>query len=236
MLGRLVDLLSGHSLHVGYGAVFLVLVLCGFGLPLPEDIVLVTGGVLAWLASPINARNGTATFATMLRDPGLHAMIGFGLGGILAGDAIIFWAGRRFGARVAEIGPLRRIVTPQKMEEVERLIRRRGNVVVMIARFLPGLRAPTYFTVGHAKLPFWEFLLFDGVAALVSAPLWVCLGFYFGSNIEDAAHAARRFGHYILIGVLVVMVAIGVRWWAKRRAAKAEGGEPPAGGIPPAAP
>jgi membrane protein DedA with SNARE-associated domain len=230
MLGRLVDLLSGHSLHVGYGAVFTVLVLCGFGLPLPEDIVLVTGGVLAWLASPINARNGTATFATMFRDPGLQAMIGFGLGGILAGDSIIFWAGRRFGARVAEIGPLRRIVTPQKMEEVERLIRRRGNVVVMIARFLPGLRAPTYFTVGHARLPFWEFLLFDGVAALVSAPLWVCLGFYFGSNIEDAAHVARRFGHYILLAVAVVLVAIGVRWWARRRAGPPEGGGPkPAG-------
>jgi membrane protein DedA with SNARE-associated domain len=234
MLGRLVDLLSGHSLHVGYGAVFFVLVLCGFGLPLPEDVVLVTGGVLAWLASPINARNGTATFASLLKDPGLHAMIGFGLGGILAGDSIIFWAGRRFGARVAEIGPLRRIVTPQKMEEVERLIRRRGNVVVMIARFLPGLRAPTYFTVGHARLPFWEFLLFDGVAALVSAPLWVCLGFYFGANIEDAAHVAKRFSHVILLAVGVVVAAIAIRWWQRRRAVAAGDGEPPADGTPPA--
>ncbi len=223
MLGRLVDLLSGHSLHVGYGAVFLVLVLCGFGLPMPEDVVLVTGGVLAWLASPINARNGTATIATMLRDPGLQAMVGFGLGGILAGDAVIFLAGRKFGARVAEIGPLRRIVTPEKMEEVERLVRRRGNVVVMIARFLPGLRAPTYFTVGHARLPFWEFLLFDGVAALVSAPLWVCLGFYFGSNIEDAAHVGKKFSHVILGGVLVLVAVIAFRWWRKRKA-----GGPPA--------
>jgi len=94
-------------------------------------------------------------------------------------------------------------------------------VVVMIARFLPGLRTPTYFTVGHAKLPFWEFLLFDGVAALVSAPLWVCLGFYFGSNIEEAARAARRFGHLILLAVLVVVLAVGIRWWQRRRAGPA---------------
>jgi membrane protein DedA with SNARE-associated domain len=99
-------------------------------------------------------------------------------------------------------------------------------VVVMIARFLPGLRAPTYFTVGHARLPFWEFLLFDGVAALVSAPLWVCLGFYFGANIEDAAHVAKRFSHVILGAVLVVVAAIAFRWWRKRRAAAAA---PPAG-------
>jgi hypothetical protein len=35
MLERLVDLLSGHSLHAGFAAVFLALVLCGFGLPMP---------------------------------------------------------------------------------------------------------------------------------------------------------------------------------------------------------
>jgi membrane protein DedA with SNARE-associated domain len=33
----------------GYVAVFLVLLACGFGLPLPEDITLVAGGVIAGL-------------------------------------------------------------------------------------------------------------------------------------------------------------------------------------------
>jgi membrane protein DedA with SNARE-associated domain len=90
-------------------------------------------------------------------------------------------------------------------------------VVVMIARFLPGLRAPTYFAVGHSKLPYWEFVLFDAAAAAVSAPLWVCLGFYFGSNIGEAARHAARFGNYILIAVLVVVAGLGIRWWLKRR-------------------
>ncbi len=221
MLQRLVDMLSGHGLQFGYAAVFGVLVLCGFGLPMPEDIVLVTGGVLAWMGSGLEQ----ATFSNMLNDPGLQGMVAAGLGGILVGDSIIFWAGRKLGARVADIPPLRRFITPARLAEAEKLIRRRGNVVVMIARFLPGLRAPTYFTVGHSKLPFWEFLLFDGAAAAVSAPLWVCLGFYFGSNIGEAARHAARFGNYILIGVVVVAVGLGIRWWLRRR------GEP---GLPPA--
>ena len=221
MLERFVELLAGHGLLVGGVAVFLVLVLCGFGLPMPEDVVLVTGGVLAWMASSINEAGQQATIGGMLRDAGLLTMVAVGLGGILAGDSIIFWAGRKLGVRVAEIGPLRRIITPEKLEQVEKLIRRRGNVVVVIARFLPGLRAPTYFTVGHARLPFWEFLLFDGVAALVSAPLWVCLGFYFGSNIEQAAHASKRFGSLILLTVLVVVAGLAIRWWQKRRVARA---------------
>jgi membrane protein DedA with SNARE-associated domain len=224
MLERLVDMLGGHSLHVGFAFVFVVLLLCGFGLPMPEDVVLVTGGVLAWLASPLEA----ATVSGMIRDEGLITMVVVGLAGILAGDSVIYLAGRRFGARVADFRPLRRLVTPEKLEKVEKLVRRRGYVVVMIARFLPGIRAPTYFTVGHAGMPYWEFLLFDGAAAAVSAPLWICLGFYFGSNIQEAARWAGRFGHYILVAVGLVLGVLLVRWLLARRSGAAEPAEPEA--------
>lgn len=225
-LERIVDALAGESLHRGYAVVFGVLVLCGFGLPLPEDIILVTGGLLAWRASPLEE----ATLGAMVRDHSLLSMIGFGMAGILAGDSIIFLAGRKLGHRVAEFGPLRRIITPQKLTDAEKLLRRRGNLVVVVARFLPGLRAPTYFTVGHAKLPYWEFLLFDGAAAAVSAPLWVCLGFYFGSNIAEALRTAGQFSNYILAGVLAVVGGIAFRWWQRRRARRAEAEAPPGGG------
>jgi len=223
MLERLVDLLGGAGLHLGYAFVLVVLVACGLGLPMPEDVVLLTGGVLAWLASDLE----TATVGGMLRDRGLITMVGMGLAGIVAGDSIIFMAGRRFGHRVADFRPLRRIVTPAKLEAVERQIRRRGNLVVLLARFLPGLRAPTFFTVGHLRMPFWEFLLFDGAAALVSAPLWVCLGFYFGSDVQVVAREAARFGHYILGAVAIVLLLVGLRWFRARRA-----GVPPAAAAP----
>jgi membrane protein DedA with SNARE-associated domain len=213
MLERLVDLLSGQSLAVGGGLVFVILLLCGFGFPLPEDVVLVTGGVLAWLSSPLEE----ATFRAMFHDRGLQGMIAIGLAGILAGDSVIYWLGRGLGAHVAEHPLLRRLVTPEKLERVETLLRRRGKIVVIVARYLPGLRAPTYFTVGHSRLPYWKFVLFDGVAALVSAPLWVCLGFYFGSDIERAAREASRAGHYVLIGLAVVLAALLFRWLQARR-------------------
>ncbi len=215
MLERLVDILGNHSLGAGYAFVFSILILCGFGFPMPEDVILVTGGVLAWLASPLEA----PTLAGMLRDEGLITMVCVGLVGIVAGDSIIYWGGRRFGRRVADVWPFRRVVTPAKLERVERLLRQRGNLVVVLARYLPGLRAPTYFTVGHARLPFWEFALFDGVAALVSAPLWVCLGFWFGDDIERAARESSRFGRFILIGVVVAAAALAFRWLQKRGAA-----------------
>lgn len=212
MLEHLVEM-GGQSLQFGLAFVFGALVLCGFGLPMPEDIILVAGGVLAWRASPLEQ----ATVATMLRDEGLLWMIGAGLGGILAGDFIIFLLGRRFGVRVADFRPLRRVITPDKLEKVEKLMRRRGKFVVVLARYIPGLRAPTYFTAGHARMPVWEFLLLDGVAALVSAPLWVCIGFYFGSNLEAAARQAHRFGNYILGAAGLVVVGLALRWLRSRR-------------------
>jgi membrane protein DedA with SNARE-associated domain len=217
MLQRLVELLGERSLDFGYAFVFGVLVLCGFGFPMPEDVVLVTGGVLAWLESPIE----TLTVSEMVSDSGLRHMVLVGLAGILAGDSVIYWLGRRLGVRVAEFRLLRRLVPPEKLEEVEKRLRLRGNLVVVLARYLPGLRAPTYFTVGHSRLPYWQFLLFDGLAALISAPLWVCLGFWFGDDIGRAAREATRFGHFILVGVGVVLAVVGFRWLQRRRAAQA---------------
>lgn len=213
MLERLVDLLAGHGLHAGYVAVFTVLLLCGFGLPMPEDVVLATGVVLAWLARgrPVHS------IAEMFRDPGLLTMIGVGLAGILVGDSIIFLAGRRFGHRVADFRPLRRIITPAKLQRVEQELRVKGNVIVLLARFLPGLRTPTFFVVGHARLPYWEFFLFDGAAALVSAPLWVCLGFWFGSDIQEAARHAKEFSHYIVMAAVLVLAVMILRWRRQRR-------------------
>ena len=226
MIERLVDLFAGHSLHVGFAFVFVILLMCGFGLPMPEDVVLVTGGVLAWLSSDVDE----VTIGAMVRDQGLLTMIGVGLAGILAGDSVIFFFGRRYGARVAEFAPLRRVITPEKLQTVERKIRTRGNVVVLFARFLPGLRAPTFFTVGHARMPYWEFLAFDGSAALISAPVWVCLGFWFGDDLHAAARVAARFGHYILLAVGVALLALVARWLQRRRSSEAVetgGREPP---------
>jgi membrane protein DedA with SNARE-associated domain len=220
MLEQLVEM-GGQTLQFGCAFVFLALFLCGFGLPMPEDIILVAGGIIAWKASPMRELAEHPSLRAMLGDPGLLWMVIAGLAGILAGDLVTFLAGRRFGSRVADFRPLRRVVSPAKLEQVEKLMRRRGDLVVVIARYLPGLRAPTYFTAGHARMPVWEFLLLDGLAALVSAPVWVCLGFYFGSDIEAAARKATEFGHFIMAGVAVVLVLLGARWLHLRRTRRA---------------
>ena len=76
---------------------FGLLLAAGFGLPLPEDVPLIAGGVLAWLASPIEQ----VTLGGMLSDRGFQTMVAVGMAGILVGDSVIFFAGRALGARLA---------------------------------------------------------------------------------------------------------------------------------------
>jgi membrane protein DedA with SNARE-associated domain len=52
------------------------------------------------------------------------------------------------------------------------------------------------------------------------------VGFWFGSDLEQAARVAARFSHYILLAVAVVLAALTVRWLHGRRAAPAPAPEP----------
>ena len=174
-----------------YALVFGVLVACGLGVPLPEDISLVTGGFLAYLEVA-----------------NLYIMMAVGFAGILVGDTLIFSAGRRIGTQVGRGGHgfFARIVTPEKRRKVEELFGRHGEKIVMIARFLPGVRAVTYFTAGSARMKYRRFIFFDGMAALVSAPVFVFLGYHFGDELEALVRAVRR-GESAVIIILVAVVA-----------------------------
>src|SRR5262249_49437454 len=143
-------LLSSHGL-VAYATVFGILLACGLGVPLPEDVSLVLGGDLS--------HHGAAE---------LSVMIAVAFSGILIRDSMIFYAGRRIGSRVGQKpeGFFARIVTPEKRARVEGLFASHGQKIVMAARFLPGVRAVTFFTAGSAGMSYWRFVLWDGLAAL----------------------------------------------------------------------
>jgi len=199
----LTDVLMQTQGLAAYAIIFGVLVACGLGIPLPEDISLVTGGFLAYL--------GVAD---------LPVMMAVGFVGILCGDSIIFFAGRRIGTQVGRgKGFFARVVTPEKRLKVEELFARHGEKIVMVARFLPGVRAVTYFTAGSARMKYSRFILWDGIAARGSAPLFVYLGYRFGDELERLVRAVRRGESAAIIGLLVVAAAF---FLLRRRRAAAQ--------------
>jgi membrane protein DedA with SNARE-associated domain len=157
------ELLFGFLMHfhgpAAYVGVLFVLITCGLGVPLPEDVPLISGG---WII----ARGGS-----------LPLMIATGLAGILIGDSIIFRAGSTYGLRLLETR-LGRHIPGERVAKIISLFEKHGSKFIMVARFVPGLRAVTYFVAGTTGVPYWKFLTFDGIAACISAPAWVYLGWY----------------------------------------------------------
>lgn len=187
--------------HYGYFAVFFVLLICGFGVPIPEDITLVAGGGISGLGYTNE-----------------HWMFVVGMAGVLTGDATMFLLGRFYGNTLLQWPLVARVVTPERFVAVQAKFEKYGVWVLFVARFLPGLRSPIFITAGVTRrVPFWRFLLMDGLAALISVPVWVYLGFLGASNRDWLLTWVHR-GQTGLLGLIGVSVVGGIAfWWMKRR-------------------
>ena len=188
----------------GYVAVFIALMICGAGLPLPEDITLVAGGVIAGL--------GYAN---------VHAMVALTMFGVLLGDSAIFLLGHHYGARILKWRFVARVLTPSRYAKVQEKFDQYGNRMLFFARFLPGMRTTVYLTAGTThRVSFLRFLLIDTLAALISVPFWVYLGYFGADNHEWLVKWMHRgqSSLWVLIGLLVLLV-LGL-WWKRRRRAR----------------
>lgn len=184
----------------GYAAVFLILMVCGLGVPIPEDVTLVAGGVISGL--------GYAN---------VHLMFAVCMLGVLVGDGIVFMLGHVYGHQILKFKPVARLLNPKRYAQVQQKFDRYGNRVLFIARFLPGLRSPIFLTAGMSgKVSFWQWLMMDGAAAFISVPLWVYVGAAGAENRDWLIVKMHQF-QYILFAVLGVLLVWGLWfWWCKR--------------------
>jgi len=180
----------------------IVFVLCGLGLPLPEEIVLLAAGFLC---------------AELPNETSLPIMMVWCGGAILVGDLLPFLGGRVFGVRLLRLRWLRYFVTRQRLASFDRWFRRRGDLVIIIARFLPGLRVVGFFTAGTMKMAWRRFLLLDGLGIALIVPLLTWLGFRSAGFIRKMAQTVQEVESGILWGALGAAVLGTLWWWLYRR-------------------
>lgn len=189
----------------GYWAVFFVLLICGFGVPIPEDITLVSGGVISGLGYT-----------------NVHIMLVVSMVGVLVGDSIMYWLGRIYGEKILQFPLLRKIATPERFATVQERFEKQGWKLLFVARFLPGLRAVVYLASGITRrVSYWQFVAVDFCAAIISVPIWVYLG-DFGAKNLDWLDAQIRKGQ-IAIWVILLVGGLFLFWkWKRSRKAKAQ--------------
>src|SRR6185312_952205 len=106
--------------------------------------------------------------------------------GVLIGDAFLFFLGRKFGYRVFKLPVFRSIFTESRIQIARQKVLRNSKFICFTTRFLPGLRAPIFLTAGIMGVRPRSFLLLDGSAAMISVPIWLYVGWFFGSNLDQA--------------------------------------------------
>ncbi|MBC8327723.1 MAG: alpha/beta fold hydrolase [Planctomycetes bacterium] len=154
--------------------------------------------------------------------------IGFAAGctgcflGILFGDVLLYVLGRALGRKALAKAPMRWWIRPAAVERASAYFRRQGWRVVIVCRFLPGFRVPTYFAAGALKTHFGWFLLYFVVAVAAWTPVLVGVSAWIGEGIADALNLVERYalpamGGIALFLLLLLKLLVPLCTWRGRR-------------------
>lgn len=183
-----------------YFLLFGILLACGLGVPVPEDITLFVAGMLAY-KEYIN----------------VWIAIIVCMAGVLIGDSTIFFLGRKYGTALTKKAFFHKFLPPERLEVVKKNLHDKGNKVIFAARFMPGFRAPTFFSAGTLHLPFRVFFFYDGMASLISVPAIVWVVYHFGGLADKVIDIIRDVEYGIIFIVLVIVVFVVTKWYLNHR-------------------
>lgn len=174
---------------LSYLGIFGISLISNIFIPVPEEAVVLILGYLA----------GGTNFDLMILFPVV-------LLGLLISDIAIYLFSRRGNKLVSMFYDK---VFASQLESKKEWISRHLGKVIFISRFLVQFRFLGPFFAGQNKVSFMRFLLIDLSALLIYVPLYLGLGLYFRSRIEQiigGIGVARN----IIITVLVLVVVFSL--------------------------
>jgi membrane protein DedA with SNARE-associated domain len=190
--------------HFGYLAVTGLVLLEDFGVPVPGETVLILAAVYA----------GTGRLSIVL-----VALLGFC--GAVLGDNLGFALGHFGGRRLALRYGRYVFLTPERLDKATLFFDRHGGKVIVIARFVEGLRQANGIIAGMSGMPWRRFLVFNAIGAALWVGTWTALGYLSGSHINTIYDAAARYSTYLLAALAVLLAAYIARRLVRRRRARA---------------
>jgi membrane protein DedA with SNARE-associated domain len=187
---------AGPLDHYGVWAVGLLLLLENIGVPvIPGEFAMIAGAIYAG-AGQLNvvAVGVTAVVASFV-----GAEIGYGIGR-LGGRTLVL----RYGKYV--------LVKEHHLDKAERAVDRYGGVIVVVARFIVGLRELNGIISGVTGMRPVTFTTYNAIGAVAWAGTWVSLGYLAGDHIGAIYTDVSRYALYVIIAVVV----LGAAWFGLR--------------------
>ena len=138
--------------------------------PIPSEAVLPLAGYLA--------QQGEFTLAGVMVTATL---------GSVAGSALLYEAARHGGRPFADRFLRFARQDPEKLDRAEEWFGRRGALVVLFGRFVPGVRSVVALPAGILRMPRWEYLLLTLIGSAAWNAVLIGAGYLLGSQWHRVA-------------------------------------------------
>ena len=186
-------------LSMGYPGLFLLIMLESTLIPIPSELVMPFAGYLA--------HTGEFSLPVILVINSVAALVGSGICywiGKAGGKPLLVKYGKFVGVRKKDI------------ERTETYFARHGKATILIGRFLPVVRHIISIPAGIARMPLVPFF----VQTFIGATIWGTVLIFIGYELGNWATIAEKLKHVDLligVGILVIIVAVAVRFVVRRR-------------------
>lgn len=153
-------------------------------------------------------------------------LIGGGLlcsvAGSLTGGLILFALGSNQG-RVLFHKRRFRFLSPDRLDQVEVWFRQHGRKVILVSRFLPGVRSLVAVTAGIGGVPIAVFALFTLISTLVWNGLLLYAGLKLGQNWSAVVRWFRIYNWVVILAVVLAALLWYLRRYGPLWSSKGEG-------------
>ncbi len=187
-----VILLGNYSDKFIYAGLFLILFLCGLGLPIPEELTLLAAG-----------------FFLHLEMIHLYPTLATVFVGVLIGDMAMYSIGRKWGRGILTHRHMRKLFSDRRLERAKQFFCDHGSKTIFIARFLSGFRVAAFLAAGTMGMMPAKFLILDTLAALIMVPLFLLLGYTFGAHIDWLSNLFTRIDFLLKLAAVLGGIAVG---------------------------
>jgi membrane protein DedA with SNARE-associated domain len=193
-----------------------------FGVPAPGQTIMVAAAIYAG-AGRLNVW-GVAAIAFVAA---------------VLGDNVGYWIGVRGGRRVVHRFGRYVFLTPARLERAERFFARRGNRIVVVARFIDGLRQLNGVIAGITAMPWRSFLMYNAIGAALWVGWWVTVSYFLGTHLVEIFEFGHRYRWWAI--ALIILAAgtymtLHVRHIRRRRSRQSADPESPTDPSPTSAP
>ena len=173
--------------HV-YVILFISLILEFAALPLPGETMMVVAGVMAY--------NNHGSYIGMIIASALGTVIGM---------QFSYEIGRRLGTKAVDKYGMYIGLTPYRMTKAAEFFNKFGNIVIVIAYFLPGVRHILGYFSGISRIDAKKFHIYSTIGGVFWVVVFITLGYVLGPSAPHAFKLLHKYGTMLFILAIAVL-------------------------------